>query len=126
MTMEDEIKITFEQTYVHVRITGRGTRDNALRLWREIAQACHEHHCYKVLGEQDLKISVSTLEALDHPEIFREAGITEQFRIAWVDLNPRTRETTQFIRNVLANRAMGQGKIFSRFDEAKKWLLGSD
>lgn len=124
--MEDHIDISFEQTHIHVRVTGRGTRDQAIRLWREIAQTCRRHNCYKVLGEQDLKIAVSTLEALDHPEIFRQAGITEQFRIAWVDLNPRTYETTDFIRNVLANRTMGQGKIFSRLDDAKKWLLGTE
>ena len=124
--MESQISISFEQTYLHVRITGKGTRDHAIKLWREIAEACHQYQCFKVLGEQDLKIAVSTLEALDHPDIFRQAGITEQFRIAWVDLNPRTFETTSFIRNVLANRAMGQGKIFTRVEDAKKWLLGND
>jgi len=121
--MNNELEISFQQTYIHVRVTGAGTRERIMEVWRRVAAMCRQHNCYKILGEQDLQVGISTLDALDHPDIFREVGITEKFRIAWVELNPRTFETTDFIRNVLANRAMGQGKIFTRVEDARQWLL---
>ncbi|MDF3014662.1 MAG: hypothetical protein K0Q78_2866, partial [Cellvibrio sp.] len=41
----------------------------------------------------------------------------------WIDKNPRTRETTAFIRDVLTNRSIGYGKLFNDVETAKQWLL---
>jgi hypothetical protein len=123
--MDYQVTITPTENYLHVEVYGAGNYDNALKLWMDIAAACEVHQCFKILGEQQLTNTVSTMEAFDHPKIFKLAGINAKFRIAWVDKNPRTRETTAFIRNVLSNRSIGYGKLFSQTDDAKAWLLAA-
>ena len=123
--MENQIEITPQGEYLYVQVTGTGTYESAVQMWSAIARACEQHQCFKVLGEQNLKGTVTTLEALDHPAIFKRAGITENHRIAWVDKNPRTRETTAFIRDILTNRAVGNGRLFTNIEDARRWLLGA-
>lgn len=121
--LEYEITISHRENYVHVLVEGLGSAEGAMDLWQQIVQACERYQCYNILGEQNLHCTVSTLDALNYPAMFKKLGITKKHRIAWVDNNPRTRETTEFIRDVLANRLMGHGRIFSDAERAKRWLL---
>lgn len=111
------------ENYLHVDIKGVGTYEAALELWTSVAQACEQHQCFNILGEQFLMDTVSTTDAFDHPAIFKKAGINIKHRIAWVDKNPRTRETTAFIRDVLTSRSVGYGRLFNDVESAKHWLL---
>ena len=124
--MENTLTITphLQDNYLHVDVRGVGTYENALAMWMTIAQACEQHQCFNILGEQYLLDTVTTTEAFDHPALFKKAGITIKHRIAWVDKNPRTRETTAFIRDVLTSRSVGNGKLFNDVETAKRWLLG--
>lgn len=112
-----------QENYLHVDIRGVGTYEAALELWTSVAQACEQHQCFNILGEQFLMATVSTTDAFDHPAIFKKAGINIKHRIAWVDKNPRTRETTAFIRDVLTSRSVGYGRLFNDVESAKHWLL---
>lgn len=121
-----DLKITHCDSYLHVEVRGMGTYENAEFMWQSVVNACEQHQCYKVLGEQYLFDSVSTLEAFDHPALFKKVGITQKHRFAWVDKNPRTRETTQFVRDVLASRSIGYGRLFTDTESAKTWLLSKN
>jgi len=123
--IENTVTITphLQENYLHVDVRGVGNYESALTLWRSVVEACEQHQCFNVLGEQYLMDTVSTMEAFDHPKLFKLAGITASHRIAWVDNNPRTRETTEFIRDVLTNRSIGYGKLFNDVESAKHWLL---
>ncbi|GGY62280.1 hypothetical protein GCM10011613_02180 [Cellvibrio zantedeschiae] len=121
--MPNTMDITLQDNYLHVVISGSSTYDNAVMLWRTIADTCNQHNCFYVLGEQDMSSAISTMDAWNHQTIFEEAGITSKFVIAWVDKNPKTFEHTEFIRTVLANRNIGYGKLFSDTEKAKSWLL---
>lgn len=112
-----------QENYLHVDVKGVGTYETALALWTRVALACEEYQCFNILGEQYLIDTVTTTEAFDHPVLFKKAGISIKHRIAWVDKNPRTRETTAFIRDVLTNRSVGNGKLFNDINAAKSWLL---
>ena len=119
------LSITRQEDYIEVKVSGVATYASAIHLWQSIAQTCEEHQCFKVLGEQSVKNSLSTMEAWNHQKIFREAGITSKYTIAWVDSNPHTYETTKFIRTVLHNRDIAYGKLFSDIALAKDWLLNN-
>ncbi len=121
--MSNSLVITPQDNYLHVVIKGNSSYENAAYLWRTIADACNQHNCFYVLGEQDMSNAISTIDAWNHQTIFAEAGITAKFVIAWVDKNPKTFEHTEFIRTVLANRDIGYGKLFSDVEKAKNWLL---
>ena len=112
-----------EENYLHVDAQGMGDYDNAVIMWRSIVQACEQHQCFNVLGEQNLLQTVTIAEAFDHPALFKKVGITPKHRIAWVDKNPRTRNTTEFIRDVLTSRSIGNGRLFNDVETAKNWLL---
>lgn len=123
--LDYEITITPCDNYLYVYTEGLGNFEGANDLWRQIAQACEKYQCYNILGEQNLHSTVSTLDALNYPAMFKKVGITKKHRIAWVDKNPRTRETTEFIRDVLTNRLVGKGRLFKDVESAKRWLLES-
>ncbi len=122
--MDYQVLISHHEQYLHVEVRGEANYKNALAMWKEVVQACESHQCYRILGEQNMLHTVSTSDAYDHPKLFREAGVTRKHRIAWVDHNPRTRTTTEFIHDVLTNRQVGgQGRVFSNLDKARQWLL---
>jgi hypothetical protein len=123
--IEKHVRITphLHENYLHVDVKGVGTYESALALWSQIAEACEQYQCFNILGEQYLIETVTTTEAFDHPALFKKAGINFKHRIAWIDKNPRTRETTAFIRDVLTNRSIGYGKLFNDTETAKQWLL---
>lgn len=122
--LDYEITISHHGNYLHVSVDGLGSYEGALDLWQQIAQACEQYQCYNILGEQYLFGTLSTHEALNYPTLFKKAGITNKHRVAWVDKNPRTREMTEFIRDVLTNRLVGNGRLFKDLESAKQWLLG--
>jgi hypothetical protein len=122
--MPYSIEITPEEKYVHVVVSGNSSYENAVSLWRMIADTCSKQNCFNILGEQDMSTAMPTMDAWNHQTIFTEAGITAKYLIAWVDKNPKTFAHTEFIRTVLANRDIGYGKLFSDGQKAKNWLLG--
>ncbi len=63
-----------------------------------------------------------TIDGYDHAEMFRELGITGEFRIAWAELSDDAREATRFVETVLSNRGM-PGKLFSSEEDARRWLF---
>lgn len=121
--MTYQMDVTVEDNYLHIRVTGNANFANASSLWKRIADVCNEHQCFNVLGEQNLRNAMPTMDAWNHQKIFLDAGITAKFKIAWVDVNPKTYDATDFIRTVLYNRDIGYGKLFSDIAIAKKWLL---
>jgi hypothetical protein len=121
--MDYSISITPHDNYLHIAVKGTSNANNALNVWKQIADACKHYGCYKILGEQYLVNAFSTVEALEFPTIFKQVGISSTHRIAWVDNNTRTRETTNFIRDILTNRSVGYGRVFTDINKAKEWLL---
>lgn len=121
--MKYEMKITPENGYLHIQVTGEASYTDTLEFWQKVAKACEEHQCYKILGEQNLTKTLTTSEAIDYPKLYKKAGMNESHLVAWVDHNPRTKETTTFIHDILANRFIGKGKVFYNTEDAKRWLL---
>lgn len=122
--MDDNIIVEYKGDYVHARHSGPNSYDSSLELWKRIVAACEEHRCCNVLGESFDTNSLSTMEAYDHIRIFKIAGVTREYRIAWVNHIKETQEIMKFIENVLVNRGLAQGGLFPTVDEAKRWLLG--
>lgn len=124
--MNHEIIITFEGDYIHVKVLGISSLEGTQELWNKIVQACEQHQCYNILGEQKLARGITTAQALEYPKIFKQAGVSKLHRIAWVDEDTRAFETIEFISNFLANRAIGKGKVFNNLEKAKAWLLAKN
>jgi len=123
--MENSLNIEFAGDHVLVMADGDKDYQYMDRLWREVAVACEQHNCYNVLGIANTTTPVEAVEGYDLPAIFRELGIGQHYRIAWVENNQDARDMVEFVVTVLANRGM-PGRLFDTEAEAREWLLGSD
>lgn len=123
--MRNTIEVTFEGD--HVRVIADGDKDYVFqnRLWQEVSSACEEQNCFKILGISNTTTPLEAVEGYDTARIFRDLKIDNRYRLAWVELNDESRDMTQFIATVLANRGL-PGRLFDTEEEAKKWLLDSD
>jgi len=123
--MLNKIEITFEGD--HVRVIADGDKDYHFqnRLWQEVAAACEEHECFKILGISHTTTPLEAVEGYDTARIFRELKIDNRYRLAWVETNAESRNMTEFIATVLANRGL-PGRLFDTEEEATKWLLQAD
>lgn len=121
--MSYEMSVTFMGDYVEVHSIGDKSYQTAVNLWQEIIKVCAEHDCYKVLGVGESSTSMPTMDAMHHPQLFKDFAITRKYRIAWVELNKDAVGSIKFLETVLLNRGMLNGMLFSNVKEAKQWLL---
>ena len=121
--MENTLEVSFAGNHILVIANGDKDYHYMESLWREVAVACEQHGCYKVLGLADTRTPVEAVEGYDLPNLFRELGIGQHYRIAWVEKNINARDTLEFIQTVLTNRGM-PGLLFDTEEDARAWLLG--
>jgi hypothetical protein len=121
--MKNELKITFEGDYVLAIANGEKDFEFSTKLWTEVVQACRENSCLKVLGIANTTKPLRTMEAYQNAVLFRNLGLTHDFRIAWVELNEESFDSSYFAETVLVNRGMPV-RLFTEESQAKEWLLG--
>ena len=120
--VKTEIIITFEGDYVQAIANGDKDFEYSSKLWTEVVQACQDNNCLKVLGIANTRTPLQTMEAYKNADLFRELGLTHDYRIAWVELNPESYDALYFAETVLVNRGMPV-RLFADEEQAKKWLL---
>ncbi|HFB67007.1 MAG TPA: hypothetical protein ENJ60_15850 [Aeromonadales bacterium] len=118
-------EVTFEGQYVFVSSEGDKNMTNAKLLWTEIARVCNESHCFKVLGVSHSENPFSITESFQFAELFKALGITNTFKVAWVETNPKAQNTLNLVENVLHRRGLIEGRMFRDINQAKIWLLKS-
>ena len=89
---------------------------------QRIVGACDEYECFNVLVLAYLENSLSTVENYDLSAMFTEVGFSWKHRMAWVDQNPGTYDSTGFAETVLSNRGFS-ARLFREVEDAKQWLL---
>lgn len=85
-------------------------------------ESCKKHNCYKVLGIANTTSPVSTIESVQHVDLFERLNITNKYRIAWVELNQQHEKITRLIEVFLSSRGI-DCKVLSNENEAIKWLF---
>jgi len=123
--MDANFTISFEGDHIKVLSDGDKNFEFATRLWSAVADACKEHDCFRVLGIADSTSPMPALEGYQHAELFRKLGITRNYRVAWVELNPDAKDATYFVETVLFNRGL-PGRLFDSVAAATDWLLSDD
>ena len=123
--MQNKLEVSFEGNHVLVIAEGDKDYNYMARLWREVVVVCEQNDCYNVLGLADTSTPVEAVDGYDLPAIFRELGIGQHYRIAWVEKDEDARGTMEFVATVMSNRGL-PGRLFDTEEEAREWLLGSD
>ena len=120
--MSIEYSITHEGRYVEVRVRGKGDYLSTDKMWKDIAAACRKNDCHNILGIANIDAR-SAEHAYDHAAIFEAAGMTSEYRIAWVENNAPSLDTAKLVEAVIRNRGLADGRVFDNLQEARRWLL---
>jgi hypothetical protein len=120
--MHNDFTITLEDGYVQVLSEGEKDYEFAEKLWTAVVAFCKQHNCYQILGISNTSRPMEAVDGYDHARLFRDLGISHEYRIAWVELREDAKDMTAFIETVLVNRGL-PGRLFSSVQEAKDWLL---
>jgi len=122
--MSYEMSVVFTGDDVEARSIGDKSYQTAVALWSEILKVCDENNCYKVLGVgASTSKGMSTMDAMQHEQLFMDFAITRKYKIAWVELNKEAVGSMKFLETVLLNRGLLNGMLFSTVEEARQWLL---
>jgi len=121
--MSYEMSVVFTGEYVLAHSIGDKSYQTAVALWRQITKVSNQHSCYKVLGIAESTTAMPIMDSMNHAQLFKDFEITNKYRIAWVELNPKALGNLKFLESVLINRGILNGKTFDNVEEAKQWLL---
>ncbi len=118
-----KIDIKPEGKYIYAHVTGEESLETSWAYWREIATACIQYRCKKVLVEDYLEGEISTMDIHTFGKNFEQAtGIPLGTKIASVSL-PAKVPAQEFAETVVLNWTGVNVKVFTDLDEAKTWLL---
>jgi len=113
--------IKHENSTVRVSVTGSPDYLELDRLWHDIIAYCKRHNLFRILGESTTD-EWQDADAYDHAPIFEAAGVTNDYRVAWVEQNPAAREAIKLAEAVVNNRGLETARTFDNIADAKRWL----
>jgi hypothetical protein len=121
--MSYQIDFIPKDGYLHIKVTGQNTRENAVKYLDEILTECKSRKCERILIEEDL--SGPRLGIADVFEIAAKASLNAigvMKSLAYVDVNAKD-DTMKFAETVGVNRGM-PARVFSTIGEAESWMIG--
>ncbi len=118
-----DLKLEVTEKYIHLVVKGYDTYENSLSMWKQTVTLCNKENLFYVFGESFRVNPVSVLENISTYEIFKKAKVTNKFKIAWVDHNSETYDSTRVAETALINRGINYARLFKTKEEALNWLL---
>ncbi len=122
--MKINIDIKPQDDYLLVKYKGPDSPEISRQIMQQIVEACDKFECFNILVLAYLENSLSTMENFDLYEMFVEVGFSRKHRMAWVDQNPDTYDSTSFAETVLINRSVA-ARLFREVEDAKHWLFSN-
>jgi hypothetical protein len=120
--MSYEYLISCKDNHIEVKSEGPKTLECILHLWRKIIDACKECTCTNILNISDSVAPITVREALNHLRSFEHLEITNDYRVAWVELNPACGESTLLIESILLTHGANI-RTFVDISDARNWLF---
>ncbi len=117
--------IRVEGNVVIVDVSGVPDRQAVIELWRDVVSASREHSCFNVLGLASTERPMGLGDALEIEALFSAAGVTNEFRIAWLNPNPAARPIIDLVEELMRNRDMADARFFDNEMQARAWLSGA-
>lgn len=121
----DPYQLTIEErpAYLHARVAGERTPENALRFLREVHEACVQRGCREVLLE--IRFAGPSLEIPDIFHVISQASAdgAKLRRIAYVDATTSVAGRASFAETVAVNRSVNV-RLFADVADAARWLEG--
>ena len=124
--MPVEYSVEIARSHVEVRVSGVPDRSSVERMWADIAAACRDNDCSRVLGVSTTERAIELKDAMDFSTIFDKANLPHGLRTAWVQTNPAAVVMIELIIELTRKRFEGTGQVFSDEAEARRWLAQDD
>lgn len=124
--MAYELKIEHFEDYISVEITGvrnsLSSISDSKNMWIELLAICTEKEIKKVLAVSKLTGRLGAVPMFNIVDHVVKYGISRQYKLAYVDLNPESLIDNKFGETVAYNRGYQFIKVFGEIDPAKEWL----
>ena len=120
--MEFNYSVSIEQPLIRVRSQGAFDYLKVYEMWKAVVAACNEHQCYCILGESLSTEPIPKLDAYEHVSLIESAGVTPDYRIAWVSKDTAVLERLRLIETLLRERLVFNVSVFENTATAKRWL----
>lgn len=120
--MKIDIDIELKDDYILAKYRGPDSPEISKTIIQRVISACEENECLRILVHAYMDNPLSTAENYDLSAMFKEVGFTSKHRMAWVDLNPETRESTRIAETFLTSQYLDVC-LFSDENDAERWLF---
>ncbi|MDH3699407.1 MAG: hypothetical protein OER83_06050 [Flavobacteriaceae bacterium] len=110
----------------YVQLHSNGAKDPhfATNLWRDVVKTCESHNIYRILGITNTASSINVDEVQGVLKLAKYLGLDKVYKMAWVELNPKSNDIVEFTENVLSSKAINV-RSFDKVEKAKDWLFST-
>jgi hypothetical protein len=115
------VTITQKPTYLHARVTGENSAENARNYLKQVQRECRARKCFRVLIEERLegpRLGIVDVYRIVSEQTVRALGQVEV--IAYVDVNAEG-DLMKFAEDVAVNRSL-RVAVFSSVPDAELWM----
>lgn len=122
LTLQSNEYIIYEkENYIQVHANGAKNFKFASTMWHEVVERCRTKKIFKVLGIALTSDPIKKEEANSLLPLFKELGLDQSFKIAWVELNPEFYEVILYTEALMSSNGVN-AKFFYEVSHAKAWL----
>lgn len=120
--MNNKYLISCKEDHIEATSDGPKTLECIIHLWSEIIHACKECTCFNILNISNSLSPITVSEAINHLKSFEHLEITNDYRVAWVELNPACGKSTLLVESLLSSYGINI-RTFMDIGDAKSWLF---
>ncbi len=114
--------IDAEDSVLVLRLSGVPDRASKTQLFRDVATAARQHDCYDILGLSSTEMPGTLENTLEIKDMLKAAGVTSDFRVAWVNPNAAAEVMIKLVEEMLKNSDLANMKAFQDEQSARMWL----
>ena len=118
---EYSLIIEERKSYLYANVSGEDSMEVSLAYWQEVLDACKRLNYCKILIEEDLEGSPSTLDYFEFGESLANMVQGLYLKIAFVDRHANHTPDNIFAELVAVNRGVNV-KLCKNIEEAEDWL----
>ena len=118
---EYNLKIVERESYLYATVSGEERMDVSLAYWQEIFDACKRLNYNKIIIEENLQGTASTLDYYKFGRALSTMTRGLGLRIAFIDRNADHAQINIFAETVAINRGLN-AKLCTSIEEAEDWL----
>ena len=108
--------------YIQVHANGAKTLEFATSMWREVVKRSRTKKIFKILGIALTSDPLKKQEPNSLLPLFKELGLDQNYKIAWVELNPEFYDIILYSESLMSSNGV-DAKFFYEVGHAKAWLI---